>query len=72
MELGKKIEVNKQGWIMLTAIMGSDRQIAQCARTSYGKDGEEYNAERDRKLIRYMMRHGHTSPFEEAELQFLI
>lgn len=72
MELGKKIEVNKQGWIMLTAIMGSDRQIAQCARTSYGKDGEEYNAERDRKLIRYMMRHGHTSPFEQAELQFLI
>ena len=72
MKIGKKIKVDRQGWIMLTNYMGSDSEIASCARTSYGKDRKESNPERDRKLIRYMMRHGHTSPFEQAELQFLV
>lgn len=68
--LNRKLNVNNQGWIMLTDYMGSDHSIAQCARTSYGK-GTKTRSD-DEHLIRYMFRHGHTSPFEQAEVQFLV
>lgn len=46
----------------------ADAAIVQAARVSYG-DGTKKTSE-DRGLIRYLMRHGHTTPFEMCEFKF--
>ncbi len=48
--------------------MGNDSSIVQAARVSYG-DGTKTPSE-DRQLIRYLMRHWHTTPFEMVEFKF--
>ena len=50
--------------------MGSDSAIVQAARVSYG-DGTKSVSD-DRALIRYLMRHKHTTPFEMVEFKFRI
>lgn len=50
--------------------MGSDAAIVQAARVSYG-DGTKSVSD-DRALIRYLMRHKHTTPFEMVEFKFRI
>jgi thymidylate synthase (FAD) len=50
--------------------MGTDNSIVQAARVSYG-DGTK-KASSDRALIRYLMRHEHTTPFEMCEVKFHI
>lgn len=65
---GKKFTVLNDGFIYLVDFMGSDSAICQAARVSYGKGTKSVSD--DEKLIRYMMRHWHTSPFEQAELKF--
>ena len=50
--------------------MGSDNAIVQAARVSYGEGTK--NVRNDRALIRYLMRHRHTSPFEMCDLKFHI
>lgn len=67
--VGKTITIG-QGFVTLVDVMGSDHDIAEAARTSYGTEGKTDSS--DIRLIRYLMRHGHTSPFEMAELKFLI
>jgi thymidylate synthase (FAD) len=47
--------------------MGSDESIVQAARVSYGK-GTKKTSE-DRALVRYLLRHDHTTPFEMAEIK---
>ena len=64
----KAIKVLDDGFVKLVDHMGSDRAIVQAARISYG-DGTKTVSE-DRTLIRYLMRHRHTSPFEMCELKF--
>jgi thymidylate synthase (FAD) len=49
--------------------MGSDAAICEAARVSYDQAGKQGD---DRKLIRYLMRHHHTTPFEMAEVKFHI
>ena len=49
--------------------MGSDEDIEQAARVSYEKTRDKKDTE---KLIRYLYREGHMSPFEMAELKFHI
>ena len=44
-------------------MMGSDQRVVRAARVSFGKD-EEINELRDKKLIRYLFKHKHASPFE--------
>jgi len=51
-------------------IMGDDSAIVQAARVSYGKGTKTVN--QDRGLIRYLMRHRHTTPFEMCEIKLLI
>ncbi|MCS7196878.1 MAG: FAD-dependent thymidylate synthase [Aquificaceae bacterium] len=46
-------------------VMGSDQRVVRCARVSFGKD-EQVNRERDIKLISYLLRHRHASPFEHV------
>lgn len=71
LEIGEKIPVLDHGYIVLRSIMGDDAGIANAARISYDKAGE-YGDEDDERLIRFLMRHKHTSPFEMAEMMFEI
>jgi thymidylate synthase (FAD) len=56
--------------VRLVDSMGSDAAIVQAARVSYG-DGTKSVSD-DRALIRYLMRHKHTTPFEMVEFKFHI
>ncbi len=58
------------GFVRLVDYMGDDAAVVQAARVSYGK-GTRKRLE-DRGLIRYLMRHAHTSPFEMCELKLHI
>lgn len=50
---------------------GDDLMIVNAARVSYGKNKTELD-ERDLRLIRFLVDHGHTSPFRHPQLQFRI
>lgn len=56
--------------VVLVEHMGSDSSIVQAARVSYG-EGTKSVLE-DRQLIRYLMRHSHTTPFEMVEFKFRV
>src|ERR1051325_9723102 len=66
--LGTKVECLDHGFIYLVDYMGGDASIVQAARVSYGLGTKSVNE--DRGLIRYLMRHQHTTPFEMVELKF--
>ncbi len=57
-----------KGFIRLVDSMGGDDAIVQAARVSYGKGTKKVS--QDRGLIRYLMRHRHTTPFEMVEFKF--
>lgn len=57
--------------VELIRISGSDIDIANAARVSYGKRVDTVT-DRDVKLINYLMLHSHTSPFEHNQLSFRI
>lgn len=62
------IKVLDKGFVRLVDVMGNDNSIVQAARVSYGKGTKQVNE--DRGLIRYLMRHQHTTPFEMVEFKF--
>lgn len=66
--LDKEFRCLDKGFVRLVDYMGGDESVVQAARVSYGK-GTKTNYE-DRILIRYLMRHQHTTPFEMVELKF--
>jgi len=67
---GKKYNLLDHGFIRLVDYMGDDQRIVDAARVSYA-DGTR--SMRDNQgLINYMMKHGHSSPFEHIELEFHI
>jgi thymidylate synthase (FAD) len=57
------------GYVGLIDFMGSDDRIVQAARVSYGQG--TVKVREDRGLIRYLMRHEHTTPFEMVEIAFI-
>jgi thymidylate synthase (FAD) len=57
-----------KGFIRLVDFMGGDEAIVQAARVSYGKGTKMVS--QDRGLIRYLMRHRHTTPLEMVEFKF--
>jgi thymidylate synthase (FAD) len=57
-------------FVRLVDHMGSDESIVQAARVSYGAGTKSVSD--DRALIRYLMRHKHTTPFEMVEFKFHI
>jgi thymidylate synthase (FAD) len=65
--LGEKLPVLDDGFIRVVDYMGSDESIVQAARVSYGKGTKKISE--DRGLIRYLIRHQHTTPFEMCELK---
>lgn len=64
----QEIKCLDHGFIRLVDHMGNDQAIVQAARTSYGDGTKSVN--QDRGLIRYLMRHRHTSPFEMVSFKF--
>ena len=57
-----------KGFVRLVDSMGGDDAIVQSARVSYGKGTSKVS--QDRGLIRYLMRHRHSTPFEMVEFKF--
>ncbi len=68
--VGIKRPVLSHGYVVLVDYMGSDSAIVQAARVSYGAGTKSVRD--DRGLIRYLMRHRHTTPFEMVEFKFLV
>lgn len=66
----KKFQVGNGGSVCLVDWMGDDYSIVEAARVSYGEGTKHISTERG--LIRYLMRHWHTTPFEMAELKFRV
>jgi len=62
------VHVLDKGFVRLVDYMGGDDRIVQAARVAYGK-GTKSTSE-DAALIDYLMRHRHTSPFEQVEFAF--
>jgi thymidylate synthase (FAD) len=69
-EIGVRHPVLTHGFVALVDYMGNDAAIVQAARVSYGPGTKTVRD--DRGLIRYLMRHRHTTPFEMVEFKFLV
>ena len=65
--LGKPFKVLDDGFIRVVDYLGTDSSIVQAARVSYGKGTKKMR--QDRGLIRYLLRHRHTTPFEMCEIK---
>lgn len=57
--------------MMEVKIMGSDQRSVRCARVSFGKD-DRVDPGRDKKLLRFLLRHRHASPFEHNVVAFKV
>ena len=64
----KERKLHKHGFVRLIDVMGDDNSIADGARVSYGKGTRAVSD--NRNLIRYLVRHKHTSPLEMVEVKF--
>jgi thymidylate synthase (FAD) len=65
--LGTPFRVLDDGFVRVIDYMGSDAAIVQAARVSYGAGTKKIHE--DRGLIRYLLRHWHTTPFEMCEIK---
>ena len=65
--LGKKFHCLDDGFVRAVDYQGSDSAIVQAARISYGAGTRTVHE--DRGLIRYLLRHRHTTPFEMCEIK---
>ena len=65
--LGQPFPVLDDGFVRAIDYMGGDAAIVQAARVSYGAGTKRLSE--DRALIRYLMRHAHTTPFQMCELK---
>src|SRR5512134_1945578 len=66
--LGVPFKVLDDGFVRVVDYMGSDESIVQAARVSYGRGTKKVRE--DAGLIRYLMRHRHTTPFEMCEIKY--
>ncbi len=67
--IGIRRQVLDHGFVGLVDYMGDDGAIVQAARVSYGAGTRTLRD--DRGLIRYLLRHQHTTPFEMVEMKFV-
>jgi thymidylate synthase (FAD) len=65
---GLYFPVLDHGFVALVDYMGDDAAVVQAARVSYGAGTKKVSE--DRGLLRYLLRHKHTTPFEMVELKF--
>jgi thymidylate synthase (FAD) len=65
--LYEPLKVLDHGFVRVVDYMGDDAAIVQAARVSYGRGTKQIS--QDKGLIRYLMRHYHTTPFEMCEIK---
>ena len=65
--LGQPFKVLDDGFVRVVDYMGTDSSIVQAARVSYGVGTKRVRE--DRALIRYLLRHSHTTPFEMCDIR---
>lgn len=68
--LYQPLPVLDHGFVRVIDYMGSDSAVVQAARVSYGAGTKR--SRQDAGLIRYLMRHAHTTPFEMCEIKYHI
>jgi thymidylate synthase (FAD) len=68
--LGQPFKVLDDGFVRVVDYMGDDGAVVQAARVSYGEGTKRVHE--DRGLIRYLLRHAHTTPFEMCEIKLHI
>ena len=66
--LYKALPVLDHGFVRVVDYMGDDSSIVQSARVSYGKGTKKIST--DNGLIKYLMRHRHSTPFEMCEIKY--
>ena len=66
--LYQPVDVLDHGFVRVIDYMGDDAAVVQAARVSYGKGTKKVSE--DAGLIRYLMRHRHSTPFEMCEIKF--
>lgn len=66
----KKINVLDKGYIRLVDVMGDDDTVVNAARVSFDKEADKYTVEQNKRLIDFLAREGHDSPFRHAVMQF--
>lgn len=65
------IPILDHGYVALLDHMGTDIDIVNAARISFNRESSSLD-DRDRKLLRYLWEHQHTSPFEMVEFKFIV
>jgi thymidylate synthase (FAD) len=65
--LGLPFQVLDDGFVRVVDYLGDDAAVVQAARVSYGKGTKR--VQEDRMLLRYLMRHAHSTPFEMCEIK---
>ena len=66
--LFEPMPVLDHGFVRVVDYMGGDAAVVQAARVSYGRGTRRVSE--DAQLIRYLMRHSHSTPFEMAEIKY--
>lgn len=66
------MEVLDKGQLGLLSMMGNDETIARAAWVSYAKQDREYTDEQGAKLINFLAKHRHGTPFEHVVYQFYV
>jgi len=68
-ESPEPIKVLDKGYVRLVDMLGDDLAVVNAARVSYDKEKNEFD-EKDAKLLKFLLREKHTSPFRHAALTF--
>ena len=66
--LYEALPILDHGFVRVVDYMGNDNSIVQAARVSYGKGTKKVST--DSGLIKYLMRHWHSTPFEMCEIKY--
>jgi len=67
-QTGEVHNVLDKGFVRLVDFMGGDQRAVESARVSFGSGSK--GEEKDKKLVEYLLAHGHHSPFEHSVFQF--
>lgn len=65
----EKMPVLDKGYVRVVDFLGDDLSVVNAARVSYDKEKEEFD-EKDKRLLRFLIRENHTSPFRHAAVTF--
>ena len=68
--IGTRVPVLDKGWIELQDLMGDDNAIVAAARRRSSATAK--GRSKDKKLLFYLLRHFHTTPFEMVEFKFRV